>query len=197
MVERLRDVLDDDVPIAITEYNLVAFGDGDTDQSMIRAVNALYLADSIGQMALAGVKVAAQWNLANGVMASGTDYGLIEADGFAPRPQYVAMRAWSSLGPTLVSSTGEVRDVRVYPTRADDGALRILAVHTGTTDRRLSIGFDTPEGEISGTLTATWADDIDATDMTVEAPETLEQTAGGLVAVLPPNSVSVLEVTGA
>lgn len=197
MVEELDGALDGDVPIAITEYNLVSQEAGDTEQSMIRVVNALYLADSIGQMALAGVEAAAQWNLANGVAASGTDYGLVDADSFAPRPQYHAVRTWGMLGPTLLRATGQPSDVRVYPTQDVDGSVRILVVHTGATERQLSIGFDTSEGKLTGTQAATWADELDATEMVLEEPSALREVDGGLVADLPPYSLSVLEVTGA
>jgi hypothetical protein len=40
--------------------------DQDADALMSEAVNAFYLSDTIGQMALAGVAVANQWNLVNG-----------------------------------------------------------------------------------------------------------------------------------
>ena len=62
------------VPIAITEYNMVAFQDGDNDQLMTRAINLLYIADTIGQMAENGVTIANQWNLANG--KAGQRHGL-------------------------------------------------------------------------------------------------------------------------
>ncbi len=60
-----------DMPIAITEHNLVAFIDNDDEQLMTQAVNAFYLAETIGQMAVNGVTIANQWNLANGRAANG------------------------------------------------------------------------------------------------------------------------------
>ena len=53
-------------PIAITEHNLVASIDNDDEQLMAQAVNAFYLAETIGQMAVNGVTIADQWNFANG-----------------------------------------------------------------------------------------------------------------------------------
>ena len=52
--------------------------DDDDEQLMTQAVNAFYLAETIGQMAANGVTIANQWNLANGRGANGTDYGLID-----------------------------------------------------------------------------------------------------------------------
>ena len=62
-----------DVPIAVTEHNLVAFQDGDDEQLMTMAVNAFYLAETIGQMAANGVSIANQWNLANGALPDERD----------------------------------------------------------------------------------------------------------------------------
>ena len=41
-----------DVPVAVTEYNLVSFEAGDTERTMTQAMNALYVADTIGQLAV-------------------------------------------------------------------------------------------------------------------------------------------------
>ncbi len=91
-----------DVPIAVTEHNLVAFIDGDDEQLMTKAVNAFYLAETIGQMATNGVTIANQWNLANGRGANGTDYGLIDAQTHQRSPAYYAMALWSRFGDELV-----------------------------------------------------------------------------------------------
>ena len=48
-------VPDRTVPIAVTEYNLFTTASIDTTGKMSQAINALYIADYIGQMALAGV----------------------------------------------------------------------------------------------------------------------------------------------
>ena len=64
------------VPIAITEYNMFSFYDGDTDGMMAEAISAFYIADTIGQMALNGATMANLWNLLNGESSSGSDYGL-------------------------------------------------------------------------------------------------------------------------
>ncbi|MCB0131072.1 MAG: hypothetical protein KDD78_09495, partial [Caldilineaceae bacterium] len=67
----------DTIPIAVTEYNLFSVGDRDSDLLMNRAVNALFIADTIGQMATHGITMANQWGLANGVSSTGSEYGLL------------------------------------------------------------------------------------------------------------------------
>lgn len=104
-----------DVPIAITEHNLVAVLEGDEGRLMPTAVNALHLADTIGQFAVLGVDVANQWNLANGPVSDTSDYGLIDTSDYGligdgqdrpaghRTPAYYAMVLWSRMGDQLVA----------------------------------------------------------------------------------------------
>ncbi|MEX2626174.1 MAG: hypothetical protein WD225_04785 [Ilumatobacteraceae bacterium] len=96
-----------DVPIAITEHNLVAFLEGDEARLMPTAVNALHLADTIGQFAVLDIDVANQWNLANGPVSDTSDYGLLGVGHDQPAghrtPAYYAMVLWSRMGDQLVA----------------------------------------------------------------------------------------------
>ena len=82
----------------MTEHNLVVFLDGDNEQLMTKAVNAFYLAETIGQMATNGVTIANQWNLANGRGANGTDYGLIDAQTHQRSPRITPWRSGRASG---------------------------------------------------------------------------------------------------
>jgi hypothetical protein len=86
------------IPIAVTEYNMAAFQDLDNAQLMTRAVNALFMADMVGQMAFHGAAMANQWNLANGKAGNGTDYGLIDSQTGNRAPQYYALKLWTTMG---------------------------------------------------------------------------------------------------
>ena len=119
-------------PIAVTEYNLVAFQDLDTNQFMRRAVNALFVADTLGQLAEQGVIIANQWDLANGRAENGTDYGLIDPTSGARSPQYYALLLWSRFGDELLpvnSTLPTDTDLSLYAGHAADGSLRILAIN--------------------------------------------------------------------
>ncbi|NTU65299.1 MAG: alpha-L-arabinofuranosidase, partial [Chloroflexi bacterium] len=119
-------------PIAVTEYNLVAFQDLDNDQLMTRAANALFVADMIGQMAKNGVTMANQWDLANGQAENGTDYGLIAIDTGARAPQYYAMLLWTRFGNEMLpldSPLSDMTTLSVYAGRSEDGTLSILAIN--------------------------------------------------------------------
>ncbi len=120
------------VPIAITEYNLVSFGDNDTAHLMTRAVNALYLADTLGQMKQYGVTMANQWNLANGRGANTTDYGLVDHDSYQPYPKYYVYPLWARFGERMLPVTTTLdaeTTLSVYGGRIDDTTLSLLAIN--------------------------------------------------------------------
>jgi hypothetical protein len=129
------------VPVAVTEYNLVAFQDQDNAQLMRRAANFIYTADTIGQMAEHGVIIANQWNLANGVADNGTDYGLIDSASFAPNPQYYSLALWQRFGAELLAVETVFRadrELSVYAGRAPDGTISLLVINK--TDRPITAG---------------------------------------------------------
>ncbi len=120
------------IPIAVTEYNMAAFQDLDNGQLMTRAVNALFIADMIGQLAVNGATIANQWNLANGRAGNGTDYGLIDAAKALRNPQYYALRLWNSVGNTLLPVASPLSDattLSTYAARAADGTISVLAIN--------------------------------------------------------------------
>ncbi|RRR65909.1 MAG: alpha-L-arabinofuranosidase [Candidatus Viridilinea halotolerans] len=120
------------VPLAVTEYNLVAFLELDDPNLMRRAVNGLYLADTLGQMAQQGVQIANQWNLANGVGSNGADYGLVDQNSLQPTAQYFALALWQQMGRELlpVAHPFAVADeLSLYAGRDEHGAYTLLAIN--------------------------------------------------------------------
>ncbi len=158
--------LPDDVPVAVTEYNLVSFEAGDTERTMTSALNALFIADSIGQIARSGASIANQWNLANGVTSSGTDYGMIDLDDGARRPQFEALQAWSSAGTSLFGAAVGDDDLRVYPTRHDDGSWTLIVISLTSSDR--SVAFTVPDIVPESTIEVTVASAADLTATSID-----------------------------
>jgi hypothetical protein len=179
------------VPIAITEYNLFAFQDLDNDQLMTQAANALFLADSIGQMAQSGITIANQYNLANGRANNGTDYGMLDADSFARSPQYYVMPLWERFGEQLLpleSRYDSATSLSAYAGRSADGTLSLLVINktgspiestirfhgvesfgSGSVDQLSSAALDSREVSFNGLSDP--ADDLsDAASMALEAP---------------------------
>lgn len=198
VIDGVRSALPVDVPIAVTEYNLVATEAGDTAAAMTRVLNALFVADSIGELVTGGVAVANQWNLANGTTPSGTDYGLIDVNDLSVFPQYRALALWSSTGPTLLTYDGDPPDgVHIYPTLRDDGSLAIVMINLGSEPSSFDITLDGTAPDSLITLTSWRTDDLNADDLISDAPVTLTSDASDPVAVtLPAWSLNMLEVGG-
>jgi alpha-L-arabinofuranosidase len=142
----LRDSFaDPNEPVAVTEYNLVANQDDDGEALMAKAINTLYLADTIGQMATEGVDIANLWNLANGEAWNGTDYGMITSDGATRMPSYYALALWSRFGTTLLrvsSAFDAATELAAYGGRDDEGTISLLVVNKTGDARSASIRLD-------------------------------------------------------
>ena len=168
LLSATNEALPGDVPIAVTEYNLVSFEEGDTGRTMTASLNALFIADSIGQLARNGASMANQWNLANGVAANGTDYGMIDLDDGTRRPQFTALQAWSSAGTELFDAAVGDDDLRVYPTRHEDGRWTVIAISLSDEDRSMS--FDIPDVAAGSVLEVTTSStpDLEGSTLNVE-----------------------------
>ncbi len=182
------------IPVAVTEHNLVSVEAGDTDRSMTRAVNALYLADTIGQLAKGGARIANQWNLANGVTGSGTDYGLIDVAGDARYPTFDAMRLWSAAGEELLDVSVTDGDVHVYATRHDDDRLVLLIVNLGESDVEAVTTLPTVPTGTTVDVSGVYTDDLDALALMAVAEQRPRVVDGQVVIELPGWSIVRVEV---
>lgn len=189
-----------DTPVAITEYNLVAMESADTELTMTKAMNALFIADSLGQLVEHDVPIAAMWTLASGSCApdceppwSGTDYGLMRVDTWEPLPTFEAFRLWSQAGTRRGDAVSE-GDVRFYPTRDDDGRVAVVAVNTGEATSVPLVVADLEAGA-TASIAGVSADTLDADRMDGFDGGALELGPEGDVTLeLPAYSISVLEV---
>jgi alpha-L-arabinofuranosidase len=156
------------VPIAITEYNMVAFQDADSEQLMAKAINLLYMADTIGQLADHGVTIASQWNLANGKAPNGTDYGLIDADTGARNPQYYALALWTRFGDeVLTTDVGFSTDTELsaYAGRAGDGTISLLAINKTAEPTTARVRITGGAAAYTARVDVAAADSLDATSV--------------------------------
>ena len=193
LISDARTGLPDGVELAITEYNLVSFEAADTEQTMTRAMNALFVADTIGQFAIEGVEIANQWNMANGTTGSGTDYGLVSATDGARFPQFHAVALWGRTGDELLDVATGVDSIHVYPTRRIDGSLAILIINFS--DDRLDIdvqlnGVTDP----NGATIESYAAAPRATTLEVTGPTAVAVVDAALQVDLPGVSISIIEV---
>jgi hypothetical protein len=197
VVGSARQALPDDVAVAITEYNLVAVQEADAARTMTSAVNALFIADTIGQLAELGVEIANQWNLANGTAENGTDYGLVDAQGRGRFPQFEGFAVWGRAGdellPVELPPVGLPRSVRAYPTRHSDGSIDMILLNLGDLEQTVTIRVH-GAGPVA-TLASIVADDPKATEMRHIPPIGINPGEGGVFeVVLPAWSISELTV---
>jgi hypothetical protein len=192
-VANVREYLDGTVPIAVTEYNLVAVEAGDTERTMTQAMNALYIADTIGQLAVSGVSIANQWTLASGTTESGADYGMIDLDDWSRFPQYEAIEMWGRAGSSLLPVDVGDGALRAYATRHEDGRLTLIVLNLAGEESTRTVRLVGADVAGEAEFTSVWTDDLSATTMSRES--TAVQPSGGDVDLtLPSWSINVLEL---
>lgn len=121
------------IPLYATEFNVVAAQDQDNGQLLTRMVNALFVADSIGQMIVHGYAGANQWDIMNGAAGNGTDYGLLKNDAEMTRsPQYYAYVLWRRFGGAWLpvsNSANAASTLSVYAGWHSPGTMSLLAIN--------------------------------------------------------------------
>jgi hypothetical protein len=133
-VRALRDyiqrVTGRDIPLAFTEMNLSDnwrnFGEG----SSASFSAGLWLAETMGQMAEAGVAMVNIWS------AHGNDsLGLVAERGTAKRPTYYALQLYANYGDRVVPSASRVGNVSAHAARdSRTGSVTIVLVNRGQQD---------------------------------------------------------------
>ena len=195
VVELTRRSLPGDVPIALTEFNLVSFEAGDTGAAMTQVMNAIFLTESIGDLASLGVEMANHWNFANGVTESGTDYGLVDQATGDRYPTFAAMAAWGRAGRELVEVThgSEIGASRLHATRRDDGSYALIVVHASDEEQSVDIAFDGGGAVAAANAVANVADSGEATAFDQVVPE-IAVSEDHLTVTLGPWSITEIEV---
>lgn len=158
-----------DVPYAVTEFNLFSVQDLDNGQWMKKAVNALFMADTLGQMMAKGFDIANQWDLANGQAGNGTDYGLMDADSYARAPQYYIYPLWARFGSEMIPVTNPenaATTLSVYAGWVDANTLSVLVINKTGNTIPSNLAINGISGISSGVVDVVAATSLDATSMT-------------------------------
>jgi len=159
------------IPVGVTEHNLFSAQDQDNQQLLTRAVNALYVADTIGQMIQQGVVMANQWALANGRAGNGTEYGLMHEDNNWYRsPQYYVYPLWSRFGGQMlpvVSSFNAATHLSVYGGRIDANTFSLLAINKS--GQALSANLFIDRGGSAVAITGGTVDRVSAVNLSDQA----------------------------
>ena len=121
------------IPVGVTGWNLFTVQDQDNEQLMTRAINALFMADTLGKMVEHGFGIANQWGLANGRAGNGTDYGLMHSDNSWYRsPAYYVFPLWARFGSEMLPTTSPfdaASQLSIYGGRIDANTVSLLAIN--------------------------------------------------------------------
>ncbi len=196
-------------PIAVTEFNLVSVQDQDNNQLMTRVVNALFLADSIGQAARLGIPILIQWDLANGRAANGTEYGLMHEDNqFYRAPSYYVYPLWARFGTQMVPATSTLSastQLSVYAGRVDAHTVSLLAINKTDVPITATILVDgfgpitsgrawKVEGSSLLAQSVSYNGSTNPTDELNEPPESFVVSDPTVTWVLPPYAIHLLHL---
>lgn len=196
-------------PIFVDEYNLFAVQDVDNGQLMMRAVNALFIADTIGQIAQNGFAAANQWDLMNGSPANGTDYGLMNADTYARTPQYYVFPMWSRFGTQMLPVTltlPATTTLSVYAGRVDATTYSLLAINKTGSPITATIQLAGVSSIVSGTVDVVRANALSdqvvtfngnsnpANDLSNAPSSTLASPGNPLAHTFAPYSITLLRI---
>ena len=154
-----------DIPAAVTEYNLFSSWDQDNGQWMTHTVNALFMADTLGQMIENRFVIGNQWILASGPTANGTDYGLIAIDTWARYPQYYVYPLWARFGSQMLPLTSTVSaadTLSVYAGRIDADTFSVLAINKTGQAITTTIEFASPITLTSGAADVMQSSSLDS-----------------------------------
>jgi hypothetical protein len=196
-------------PIAVTEFNLVSVSSQDNNQWMTRAVNMLFLADSIGQAAQNGAAMFAQWDLANGRDNNGTEYGLMHEDkNYYRAPQYYVYPLWSRFGSYMLpvtSTASPATELSVYAGWVNSTTVSLLAVNKTNRPVTATIavsGFGPLIGGVAyevkanslGAQAVTYNNSASPSDNLSELPTSFTASGQSVTRVLPAYSVVLLHL---
>jgi alpha-L-arabinofuranosidase len=128
-----REILNRDLPIALTEVN------SDPSSAMLQEVspdsffNAIWYADVLGQMMNADVFMVNQWVLSQ----RSTGLGLF--DGEIVRPTFYVFPMYKNFGNQQVYSASGIMDVDIFAAKRNDGALTLMVINLSDVEHRVPL----------------------------------------------------------
>ncbi|MBI5652822.1 MAG: alpha-L-arabinofuranosidase [Chloroflexi bacterium] len=157
------------IPIFVDEHNLISPQEQDNPQWMTRAVNTLFIADTLGQIAQNGFATANQWDLMNGAATNGTDYGLMNADTYARSAQYYVFPLWSRFGTQMLPITSTLpatTTLSVYAGRINANTYSLIAINKTGAPITATIELAGAASIISGTIDVVQANSLNDQSVT-------------------------------
>lgn len=197
------------VPVVVTEHNLFAEQEGDPDAWMSRAVNGLFVADSIGEMLSNGVATTNQWDVAHGEEGDDPGYGMMQAVTYFRSPQYYVFPLWARFGSELLPVDNPLSadmTLSVYAGRIDDDTYSLFAINKTGSSIAAAIEVDGVSSFAGGLADVVRADSLDskavtfngdgnpADDLSNAPPAALSGGSGAISYTFQPYSVTLLRL---
>lgn len=144
----IRSVTGRDIPLAFTEINMSHNWETDGEGSSAGFGAGMWLAETIGQMAEAGVTMVNVWSAyGNNSMA------LITPNIQDPRPTYYALRAYANYGDRIVPLASHVPNVTAHASlNSRTNATDIVFVNRGLKPMKFEIVFNSNTEQVEGAV---------------------------------------------
>lgn len=141
----IQETLGHDLPVAITELNSDPSNAQLQDASPDSFYNAIWYADSLGQLMNADVFMVNQWVLSQRT----TGLGLFK--GSEIRPSYYVFPLYKNFGSNQVYAASGVTDVDIFAAKRTDGTLTLMVINLSDVEQRIPLqvkGLKLKEAEI-------------------------------------------------
>ena len=141
----IKQTLGHDLPVAITELNSDPSNAQLQEASPDSFYNAIWYADSLGQLMNADVFMVNQWVLSQRT----TGLGLLKGD--EVRPTFYVFPLYKNFGSEQVYAASGVTDVDIFAAKRADGTLTLMVINLSDTEQRIPLqvkGIQLKEAEV-------------------------------------------------
>ena len=141
----IKQTLGHDLPVAITELNSDPSNAQLQEASPDSFYNAIWYADSLGQLMNADVFMVNQWVLSQRT----TGLGLLKGD--EVRPTFYVFPLYKNFGSEQVYAASGVTDVDIFAAKRTDGTLTLMVINLSDTEQRIPLqvkGIQLKEAEV-------------------------------------------------
>lgn len=141
-VQALTSLTPNDLPVAMTEYNVRA---GSKNSQL---VSAIFIAMALGEFVEHEYGLVNIWDIAN-AYNNGDDHGMLtrndpNRDNFSPNPSFYTYYLFNKMmGDKLLEvSPQEASDIRVYPSHFSSDQLGVMVINQGADQQQVELVFD-------------------------------------------------------
>ena len=141
----IKQTLGHDLPVAITELNSDPSNAQLQEASPDSFYNAIWYADSLGQLMNADAFMVNQWVLSQRT----TGLGLLKGD--EVRPTFYVFPIYKNFGSEQVYAASGVTDVDIFAAKRADGTLTLMVINLSDTEQRIPLqvkGIQLKEAEV-------------------------------------------------